>query len=149
MDRPFRRQHISLGRSKILQDTSIKDTTMKSKNVFLLAVAVLMVVAAGVQARSIAAETKSDDPKTAVVSIKGQVLYGRQPAPKITISLEGPSKATATSDANGEFVFNDLPAGPYTLEAKGTAKNNIRKGSAKVTVAEAAKEPATVTIKLN
>lgn len=122
---------------------------MKTKNASLLAVAVLMVVATGLQARSIATEPKSDDPKAAVASIKGQVLYGRQPAPKITITLEGPSKATATSDANGDFVFNDLPAGPYTLEAKGTAKNNIRKGSAKVTVAEAAKEPATVTIKLN
>lgn len=118
---------------------------MKLKNAFLLTVAVLIVVAAGIQARSFAAE----DPKSPVASIKGQVLYGKQPAPKITISLEGPSKATATSDANGEFVFNDLPAGPYTLEAKGTAKNNIRKGSAKVTVPEAAKEPAAVTIKLN
>jgi hypothetical protein len=122
---------------------------MKSKNAILLTVAILIVVAAGMRARTVAADSKSDDPKAPVASIKGQVLYGKQPAPKITISLEGPSKATATSDANGEFVFNDLPAGPYTLEAKGTAKNNIRKGSAKVTVPEAAKEPATVTIKLN
>ena len=117
---------------------------MKFKNAFLLTVAVTIAVAAGMRARTVAA-----DPKSPVASIKGQVLYGKQPAPKITISLEGPSKATATSDANGEFVFNDLPAGPYTLEAKGTAKNSIRKGSGKVTVPEAAKEPATVTIKLN
>jgi hypothetical protein len=119
---------------------------MKSKNAFSFAVAVLIVVVAGWQA--LAADALSNL-KAPVVSIKGQVLYGRQPAPKITISLEGPSKATATSDEKGEFVFNDLPAGPYTLEAKGTAKNNIRKGSAKVTVPEAAKEPAAVTIKLD
>ena len=122
---------------------------MKFKNAFLLTVAVLMVMTAGMQAKAGAAGSKSADPQSPVASIKGQVLYGKQPVPKITISLEGPSKATATSDANGEFVFNDLPAGPYTLEAKGTAKNSIRKGSAKVTVPEAAKEPASVTIKLN
>ena len=121
---------------------------MKFKNAILLTFAVLIVATAGMQAKA-GAGSKSDDPKSPVASIKGQVLYGKQPIPKITISLEGPSKATATSDANGEFVFNDLPAGPYTLEAKGTAKNSIRKGNAKVTVPEAAKEPASVTIKLN
>ena len=122
---------------------------MKFKSALPLTVAVLTVVAASVHAGTVAAASKSESPKSPVVSIKGQVLYGKQPAPKITISLEGPSKATATSDANGEFVFNDLPAGPYTLEAQGTAKNNIRKGSAKLTVPEDAKEPVAVTIKLN
>jgi hypothetical protein len=123
---------------------------MKLKNALLLIVAVLTVVAASVHARTVgAAASKSESPKSPVASIKGQVLYGKQPSPKITISLEGPSKATATSDANGEFVFNDLPPGPYTLEAQGTAKNHIRKGSAKLTVPEDAKEPVAVTIKLN
>jgi hypothetical protein len=123
---------------------------MKFKNALPFTVAVLMVVVASVHARTVvAAASRSESPKSPVVSIKGQVVYGKQPAPKITISLEGPSKATATSDANGEFVFNDLPPGPYTLEAKGTAKNNIRKGNAKATVPEDAKEPVAVTIKLN
>ena len=84
-----------------------------------------------------------------VISIRGQVLYGKLPCPKIAISLEGPAKATATSDGQGEFVVNDLPAGEYKLEAQGTARNYIRRGNAKVTVVEGAKEPAVVTIKLN
>src|SRR6185503_714259 len=77
----------------IFQDTSFKDTTMKSKNAFLLAVAVLIVVAADTQTGALAADAKSDL-KAPVVSIRGQVLYGRQPAPKITITLEGAAKAT-------------------------------------------------------
>ena len=120
---------------------------MKTKNAVRLAVAVVIVMAAGKQAGTIAGVAKSEL-KAPVVSIRGQVLYGKQPAPKITISLEGAAKATATSDDNGEFVFNDLPAGPYTLDAKGTAKNNIRKGSVKLTLPEAATGPAVVTIKL-
>ena len=123
---------------------------MRFKNPLSFVLAVLFVTAASVYARAVDVDaTESESPKSPVVSIKGQVLYGKQPAAKITISLEGPSKATATSDANGEFVFNDLPPGPYTLEAKGTAKNNIRKGSAKATVPEDAKEAVAVTIKLN
>jgi iron complex outermembrane receptor protein len=39
--------------------------------------------------------------------------------PGITISLEGLSRATQTDD-NGEFFFNSVPAGKYSLIASGT-----------------------------
>jgi hypothetical protein len=81
--------------------------------------------------------------------IMGQVVYGKDPAARITITLEGPDKKVATSDAKGEFVFNDLPAGEYRLSAEGRAKNNIRKGTGKATVVEGAAKPAPIIIKLN
>jgi len=81
--------------------------------------------------------------------IIGQVVYGKDPAARITVTLEGPDKKVATSDAKGEFVFKDLPAGEYTLSAEGTAKNNIRKGTGKATVVEGTAKPAPVIIKLN
>ena len=118
---------------------------MRTANIRLLTIAALVVVTAG--SRGLAVDAQGE--KAPAASIKGQVLYGKQPAAKIRISLDGPAKAVATSDAKGEFVFNDLPSGEYKLEAQGTAKNYIRKGSAKVTVLDSAKEPSAVTIKLN
>jgi hypothetical protein len=95
--------------------------------------------------------TAADPPgdKAAVVSIKGQVVYGKEPVAKVTISIEGAPNQVTTSDAKGEFVFNDLAPGEYKLTAQGTAKNNIRKGSATVKVVESAKDPEPITIKLN
>jgi hypothetical protein len=94
-----------------------------------------------------AADSTAD--KAPVVSIKGQVVYGREPVAKVTISIEGAPNHVTTSDAKGEFVFNDLAPGEYKLTAQGTAKNNIRKGSATVKVVESAKDPEPITIKLN
>ncbi len=86
-------------------------------------------------------------PAAATKRIQGRVTYG-SPIAKITVTLDGAVKKTVKTDDDGQFVFSDLPAGDYTLEAKGIAKNNYRKGSAKVTVPEPPKQLAAVTIKL-
>jgi hypothetical protein len=78
--------------------------------------------------------------------IRGTVTYGG-PVANIKVALSGPVKKEEKTDERGQFSFKDLPSGDYTLEAKGIAKNNRRKGTAEATVADPPAE-VEITIKL-
>lgn len=103
-----------------------------------------LLVLSGLSVRLLAADPAPD---TAKATVKGQVVYG-EPVAKISVTLEGAVKKTARTDEKGQFVFTDIPPGEYTLSASGVAKNNLRKGSATVTVPQPPQELAPITIKL-
>ena len=76
----------------------------------------------------------AEKPAAKVSTIEGQVvLQGGGPVADIQVTLQGTGQ-TATTDAGGKFVFNDVPHGQYSLTAKGTAKNYIVSGKAQVTL---------------
>src|SRR5205807_1462223 len=77
--------------------------------------------------------------------IIGRVLQGDRPQAKVTVSLKDAKdpkaavKATAITDAKGQYVFENVDPGPYTVSAEKAALNI--KGSTKVTVPEKAADP--------
>lgn len=66
-------------------------------------------------------------------TIKGQVVYGKDPVANATVSIvEGAGatmvvKKSVQSDGSGQFAIKDLPPGEYSVAAQGKAKNNLRK----------------------
>ncbi len=50
-----------------------------------------------------------------VSTLAGAVLSGGKGVAGVTIALEGPARATATTGASGAFLFEGLPVGSYTL----------------------------------
>jgi hypothetical protein len=87
-------------------------------------------------------------PKPAI--IEGRVVEGGRPQPNVTVSMldtkDLTAKGTATTDAQGKFVFKDVPAGSYRLSASKTAANT--RGTTTVSVIEGQKK-TDVEIKLN
>jgi hypothetical protein len=72
-------------------------------------------------------------PAATTGTIRGKVVYGKDPVAGATVSIvEGMGatmvvKKSATTDGKGEFAIADLPPGDYKLHAEGKAKNNLRK----------------------
>lgn len=96
----------------------------------------------------IALSTRAAEPAPGKGAIKGVAVYGI-PVAKITITLTGPTKTTpATTNDKGEFSFENLSPGQYTVDAKGIAKNAYRKATVTVTIADPPKEPAPLKLKL-
>jgi hypothetical protein len=79
-------------------------------------------------------------------TIQGTVILISRPAAGIRVTLEGLNR-TATSDDKGRFVFRDVPAGGYKIQAKGTALNRFRSGTANVTVPPGG-QPVTVEVQI-
>jgi hypothetical protein len=98
-------------------------------------------------------EKKPDAPNAKMAttgSIKGQVLYVKQPVANAKVSIvEGTGlarvvKKSATTDGDGRFELKDLQPGDYTLQAEGRAKNKQRKS--RDTAATVPTPPVTVTV---
>ncbi len=49
------------------------------------------------------------------VSVSGQVTAGGSSLSGVTMTLDGPSVYTTTTDAGGSYAFNDIEEGTYTL----------------------------------
>ena len=59
----------------------------------------------------------------AVSTVRGQVLDELSaviPGAKVTLTADGKSPRTVSSNANGEFTITNVPAGKYTLTAEYT-----------------------------
>src|SRR3989339_694607 len=53
--------------------------------------------------------------KGSVYSISGQVTVGGSALSGATMTLTGKEGKTATTDTNGNYFFDDMPIGTYTL----------------------------------
>jgi hypothetical protein len=94
---------------------------------------------------TIAPSSDAGDAAPAMTStIRGTVVLIDRPAAGITVRLEG-TGFSAVSDSTGRFVFQNVPHGSYTLQAKGIALNKFREGSAQITL-PAATEPAVIEV---
>ena len=62
-----------------------------------------------------------------------RVLLLDLPAANITVTIRGTGRETVT-DANGQFTFENVPLGTYTLDATGFALLLPRRGSTQVTL---------------
>jgi hypothetical protein len=60
-------------------------------------------------------------------SLRGRVL-DEDGKPAAGVRVEGAGREGTTTDANGEFEFQDLRLGPYTLAAKPEAKTRMQDG---------------------
>jgi hypothetical protein len=80
-----------------------------------------------------------DKKEKATGTIKGRVIQGSRPQPGLTVELrdeDGKKVIKATkADENGEFKFEDVPPGSYTMfsskkvdSAKGTDKVSVEAG---------------------
>ncbi|MBI2807781.1 MAG: carboxypeptidase regulatory-like domain-containing protein [Planctomycetes bacterium] len=61
------------------------------------------------------------DRKSALATIMGTVAHGKNGQPKLTVTLsdeKGKPKATAKTNAKGQFVFEDVAPGNYIISAK-------------------------------
>jgi len=83
--------------------------------------------------RSPNAPTAKGAPAPTTGTIKGQVVYGKDPVANATVSIvEGTGatmvvKKSVQSDGSGQFAIKDLPPGEYSVAAQGRAKNGLRK----------------------
>ncbi len=79
------------------------------------------------------APTTKGSPAPTTGTIKGQVIYGKDPVANATVSIvEGMGatmivKKSVQSDGSGQFAIKDLPPGEYSVAAQGRAKNGLRK----------------------
>jgi hypothetical protein len=89
----------------------------------------------------------TSDDATARVALKPQTVHGRlvclsRAVPNVKVTLEGPGGTqSATSNANGDFKFDELAPGTYTLKCKTIIANVIREGTVSVTLDGTASEP--------
>lgn len=58
-------------------------------------------------------------------SIQGTVVVEGSPLSGVTVAISGPESATATTDANGEYTFQSVPSGSYTIEIAGGAPDDV------------------------
>src|SRR5262249_32430218 len=56
-------------------------------------------------------------PQQTTGAIDGTVRTAGQPISGIQLTLSGPVTATTTTDANGQYIFPQLPNGTYTVTA--------------------------------
>ena len=79
------------------------------------------------------APTAKGSPGPTTGTIKGQVIYGKDPVANATVSIvEGTGatmvvKKSVQSDGSGQFAIKDLQPGEYSVAAQGRAKNGLRK----------------------
>ena len=68
-----------------------------------------------------------------VGTIHGVVRFGPTFTPdRITVRIKGSTIEPATTANGGRFTFNKVPAGSYTLEARGPVKGYIKQGKAEI-----------------
>lgn len=65
-----------------------------------------------------------EGPKTTRVT--GRVLFAKQPVARAKVSIPGLDKAATTTDAEGRFAFDKVPAGSHEIVVEGIARNKIR-----------------------
>jgi hypothetical protein len=58
--------------------------------------------------------------------VTGRVLYGKRPVAKAKVTIPGLDKAAATTDAEGRFAFDKVPAGSHEIVVEGIVRNKIR-----------------------
>ncbi len=58
--------------------------------------------------------------------VTGRVLYGKRPVAKAKVTIPGLDKADATTDAEGRFAFDKVPAGSHEIVVEGIVRNKIR-----------------------
>jgi hypothetical protein len=69
-------------------------------------------------------DKEKDGPKTTRVT--GRVLHGKRAVPRAKVSITGLDGAATTTDAEGRFAFDKVPAGSHEIAVEGIAKNKIR-----------------------
>jgi len=93
-------------------------------------------------------EEKEKEKKKKLASISGSVVEGPRPQPGVPVKLVDANKKevkTTTTDNSGNFVFNDVEKGNYTVVANKSGSRT--KGQQAVAVDEAEKKSG-VNIKL-
>jgi hypothetical protein len=80
-------------------------------------------------------------------TIRGTVIFYKQPVQRAKVTLEG-TTLTATTDAAGRFTFANVPAGTFVVKVQATVKNRIRTAIKEVVVDPLGSQPLQVEMEL-
>jgi hypothetical protein len=82
--------------------------------------------------------------------LKGKVTYYKSTVRNAKVVLDlGKTKRETKTDATGEFVFENVPAGPVVIQVEAVVQNKIRSKSMEVAVDPAVEKPTAILIDLN